>query len=277
MPAQTAVELFGNAVGSTLVTTVFARARGAELFDVPGWEDPGARDVWHALGELAARRGYALEDLVLTDPMNVVGTIRRSEAIDRRVADFVADHPRAQVVTLGIGLCNRASRLAHLDATWIGIDHPDVVALRRELLPDEDVRLVGGSVADRGWVDELDAAAPTVFVAEGLLMYLPPALVTQLLTRSGDATRGAARFVADMHHTLIARIPAPIQRRTGAAYHFGANSPAAFARLSPGWRLVAADDTMAPISRWADRVSRAFALLSRGMMYGVVTLERDRR
>ncbi|WP_070018594.1 class I SAM-dependent methyltransferase [Streptomyces nanshensis] len=268
-------DLFGDAVGSTLVTALYARARGAALFDVTDWDDPQAREAWSALDTMGRERGRRLEDLVLTDVMNVVGTIRRSQDIDARVREFAVEHGHAEVVTLGVGMCNRAARLDGLCAEWTGVDNPDVVALRSRILPDDATRLVAGSVTGRDWLAETDPDSPTVLVAEGLLMYLTRPLVTQLLTRIGDHFTGPTRLVADVHHAAVARMPNPIAKRTGAGFHFGATSPQGFARLSPGWRLAGVDETMTRIRPAAARASRVFRTVSRSLMYGVVTIERE--
>ena len=46
--------------------------------------------------------------------------------------------------------------------------------------------MVGSSVTDPGWIEELPAGGPVLIVAEGLLMYLTPAEVTELLHRLVD-------------------------------------------------------------------------------------------
>lgn len=275
-PTPGTASLFGEDVGATLVTTLHARAVGAERHGVEGWADPQARAAWNVLDGMARERGITLEDLVLGGGMNTVGTVRRSQDMDARVREFAEDHGRIHVVTLGIGLCNRAARLDDLDASWVGVDSPDVAALRAAVLPDDVTRLVPGSVTDRDWLGEVASDRPTVLVAEGLLMYLTRAQVTQLLTRVGDHFTGPTRLIADLHHPLLVMPRAQIARLTGADYRFGVTSPRALAELVPGWRLVAADPTMARISTSAAVVSRVFGGLSRGQMYGVITIERDR-
>lgn len=270
-------EIFGDGVGATLLTTLYARALGSEQYEVPGWEDLQAQEAWTRLSRIGSQRGLDIESMILSDRMNVVGTIERSRAIDRRVRDFVALHPSCQIVSLGLGMCNRASRLEDLEAEWWGVDNPSVIALRSQVLPDDDTHLIPGSVTDPDWMDALDPDRATVLVAEGLLMYLDRSLVTQLLVRTADRMRGPLRLVADMHHTVAVRAPAqPITRLTGARYGFGVSSPAAFAALAPGWRLVAADDIMSPITPAAARISRLFGRVTRGLLYGVITLEGSR-
>lgn len=268
--------MFGNAVGSTLVTALYARARGAESAGVTDWDDPQARQAWEALDVLATEHGITLHDLTLTDTMNVVGTIRRSQDMDARVREFAAQHGHIRVVSLGVGLCNRAARLADLDAEWFGVDSPEVISLRAAVLPHDVTRRASGSVTERGWLSEIEPGPPTVFVAEGLLMYLTRAQTGQLLTRVGDHMTGPTRIVADLHHSLVAKPTAPIAALTGADFHSGTTSPRALAELSPGWRLHATDPTMARISPAAAVVSRIFRAVSGNPMYSVITIERSR-
>ncbi|WP_168581782.1 class I SAM-dependent methyltransferase [Gephyromycinifex aptenodytis] len=274
IPNRAPIDLYGTAVGATLATSLHARAKAGEKYDVGDWRDPQAEEAWAALEQMTRERGGDIHTILQTDQMTLVGTVLRSQAIDERVREFARAHGHVQVVTLGVGLCNRASRLADLDADWIGVDTEGVIALRRKILPQDPTRLVNGSVTQRHWLSEVEPAGPTVIVAEGLLMYLDRPTVTQLLVRLGDHFASPARLIADLHHSLLVLPKAHIAKLTGADFHFGAKSPAAFAQLAPGWRLAATDDTMAPISENAARISKAFATISRGQMYGVVTLDR---
>ena len=70
---------------------------------------------------------------------------------------------------------------------WFDVDLPQVIALRRQLYNEsETYRMVGSSVTDPGWIDELPAGGPVLIVAEGLLMYVTPADVAELLHRLLD-------------------------------------------------------------------------------------------
>jgi O-methyltransferase involved in polyketide biosynthesis len=46
--------------------------------------------------------------------------------------------------------------------------------------------MVGSSVTDPGWLDELPTGGAVLVVAEGILMYLTPADITELLHRLVD-------------------------------------------------------------------------------------------
>ncbi len=119
---------------------------------------------------------------------NQFGAALRSSQLDAWTTDFLKRHPAAVVLHLGCGLHSRAFRLPVPDGVrWFDIDLPQVIALRRQLYSDsENYRMIGSSVTDPGWIDELPTGGPVLIIAEGLLMYLTPDEVTDLLHRLVD-------------------------------------------------------------------------------------------
>lgn len=120
--------------------------------------------------------------LMSSDP----SILLRASRLDTWVRSFLARHPDATVLSLGCGLDSRAFRLDVPAAVqWYDVDYPDVVELRRRLYPQRDnYHLVGSSVTETGWLDEIPVAdGPVLVVAEGLLMYLTRDDVERLLAR----------------------------------------------------------------------------------------------
>ena len=119
---------------------------------------------------------------------NQFGVALRGAQLDAWTTDYLNGHPDAVVLHLGCGLHSRAFRLAVPEGVrWFDVDLPQVIALRRELYSEsETYRMIGSSVTDPGWLDELPAGGPVLIVAEGLLMYLAPADVPELLHRLVD-------------------------------------------------------------------------------------------
>ena len=112
----------------------------------------------------------------------------RSAQFDAWITDYLNGHPDAVVLHLGCGLNSRAFRIAAPEGVrWFDVDLPELIALRRQLYSEsETYRMIGSSVTDPGWLDELPAGGPVMIVAEGLLMYLTPTEVADLLHRLLD-------------------------------------------------------------------------------------------
>jgi methyltransferase (TIGR00027 family) len=128
----------------------------------------------------------------------------RTRVIDEELAAFAS--PGAQLVILGAGLDSRALRLASLGETTVfEIDHPSVQAYKRARvagLPQmaRDLRWVGvdfekddlaGALAAAGY----DRAAPTLFLWEGVTMYLTRAALGATLRALGGLAAPGARLV----------------------------------------------------------------------------------
>ena len=73
------------------------------------------------------------------------------------------------------------------NAQWFDLDQPGVIDLRRKLYDETDAyRMIGSSVTNPVWLDQIPTDRPTVVVAEGLLMYLTERDVRDLLARLAD-------------------------------------------------------------------------------------------
>ncbi len=109
----------------------------------------------------------------------------RAKQLDDWCADFLQRHPDAVVLHLGCGLDGRAFRLDVPPAVqWFDLDQPSVINLRRQLYDEtERYQMIGSSVTDPQWVDQIPTGRPTLVVAEGLLMYVEESEVRQLVAR----------------------------------------------------------------------------------------------
>jgi methyltransferase (TIGR00027 family) len=116
----------------------------------------------------------------------------RAKQFDDWCADFLRRHPDAVVLHLGCGLDGRAFRLTPPSSVlWLDVDQPSVIGLRRRLYPDtEQYRMIGSSVTELQWLDQVPTGRPTLVIAEGLLMYLREDEVRRLLQRLIDRFAG---------------------------------------------------------------------------------------
>ncbi|MFW6596989.1 class I SAM-dependent methyltransferase [Propionibacteriaceae bacterium Y2011] len=139
--------------------------------------------------EIAERIGHPFTDDAGHDPRQALVSVARCRQIDDWARPFLHQHPDAVVLHLGSGVDTRRDRLRPgPGVSWFEVDHPDVIALRRKIIPaPPSVTLIGADVTDLTWLDPIPTGRPTLVVAEGLSMYLPPkkglALVARLVER----------------------------------------------------------------------------------------------
>lgn len=123
-----------------------------------------------------------------------LATTIRTDLVDGLADAYLERFDDPTIVTFGAGLCTRCFRLTAPNTHWIDIDLPNVAALRRELLgtaPNREV--ITSSVLDPRWGERLRhrRAESTLFIAEGILMFLDPGDVRALLTRLAERYPGA--------------------------------------------------------------------------------------
>lgn len=120
---------------------------------------------------------------------------RRALLLDARVRAFAAEHPGGVVVNVGCGLDTTFQRVDNGQLRWVDLDLPEVVRVRRALLPEGPRnRLVAASVLDPGWLDAVVEEGPLLVVAGGVLFYFDePALAVFF---KGLATRRPGAQIA---------------------------------------------------------------------------------
>jgi len=150
--------------------------------------------------------------LVERFPTSEVGGLR--EAIERRTTWFDTVTLRSieagirQVVIAAAGYDCRALRFRTPGVRYIELDHPDTQADKRRILGDLGARTddvgyaaadftvddIGAALADAGH----DATAATLFVVEGLLIYLPRDVIVTLLRALRDRATDGSRLAVSM-------------------------------------------------------------------------------
>jgi O-methyltransferase involved in polyketide biosynthesis len=118
----------------------------------------------------------------------------RALTFDVVVNDVLRTDPDALVVVLGEGLETQFWRVDNGRVRWLTVDLPETADVRRRLLGEDPPRrrLYAGSALEDGWWAEVGATATdrVVVIAQGLLMYLPPAEVRALIARCATAFPG---------------------------------------------------------------------------------------
>ena len=107
--------------------------------------------------------------------LSEVGCVVRGWYFDRAVWRFIETHPNPVVVNVGCGLDTRFQRIGNPKAVYYDLDLPEVIALRRELIPEQpDNVYIAASLLETDWMDDLRRRHPDaefIFIVEGVLMY----------------------------------------------------------------------------------------------------------
>lgn len=176
-----------DGVPETTLWTLYHRAREAGRRGSP-LHDPKARQLLAALDfDFRGRFGSGPPAFG-----RFIGF--RAMTFDRVVLSVLATDPDAVVAVLGEGLETQFWRVDNGRVRWFTVELPETAAVRESLLPADPPRrrLFAGSATDHAWMDELGAQPGdrVVVVAQGLLMYLPPAEVRRLITTCAERFPG---------------------------------------------------------------------------------------
>lgn len=97
----------------------------------------------------------------------------RAKQIDQFIKNFVQERPDCIVVNLGAGLDTTFPRVDNGRMRWYDLDLPEVIELRRELIPETDrSQCIGRSLFDYQWTKEIgEISGGVLLLAAGLLFY----------------------------------------------------------------------------------------------------------
>jgi methyltransferase (TIGR00027 family) len=141
--------------------------------------------------DIIATIGYDLEKFpqlttnLLDRRSRVFDAAVRAKVLDEVVGRFVLRQPEAIVLDLGAGLDSRMFRVNPPPTVdWYDIDFPEVIALRRQLLPQPaNAHNVGADLTDPHWLQDVPRDRPAMMVADGLVLFLQQDDVVSLLNR----------------------------------------------------------------------------------------------
>lgn len=116
----------------------------------------------------------------------------RAAEIDSALRKWIEHHPDGLVVSLGEGLETQARRVDNGRLRWLSVDLPDAIGFREQfIVPTERFRHIAVSALETAWMDAVEPSSSVFVVAQGLLMYLEPKKVRQLLTDIAERFPGA--------------------------------------------------------------------------------------
>jgi O-methyltransferase involved in polyketide biosynthesis len=216
----------------TMLVTLYGRALETKS------QDPILRDP--AAVEAVQRIDYNFESLNVKWN-DILAIAARAKMFDLWVEEFLASHPKASVLHLGCGLDSRVYRVnPPPDVLWFDVDYPEIIELRQRLFAEHaSYRMIGSSVTDPAWLEQVPVDRPALIVAEGLMYYLKEDDVQALVRRIVDRfPSGQIMFDA------ISRLYLKMQKTnvgisaTGARMWWGINDPHELEEWDPRIHLV---------------------------------------
>ncbi|MFK3647439.1 class I SAM-dependent methyltransferase [Lysobacter enzymogenes] len=184
----------------TLLITLYAKAM----------DNRSAHPVLHdrLADDLARRLDYDFERFGLS-PLDIRSLALRSLAIDKWTRAALQSRQDTLVLHLACGLDSRVYRVdPALDVDWLDIDFPEVIRLRRELLPQRlgKYRTLAANVMEPDWIGKLDRDRPVLVIAEGLFPYLDQERVRELLLRLIEHFPQGGQLLCDVYNRLALRL-----------------------------------------------------------------------
>jgi len=203
------VPLACRAIESPRADAIIHDPRAVELFNALG----GSRDFLMGMSEL-----------------DQTFTVMRTRQFDRCARAFLAKSPGGLVVDIGCGLDTRFDRLDDGQMAWLGLDFPEVIALRRQFLPDtERCWSLPCSMLDLTWLDAVaQMNKPVIFLAEGVFPYFSTSDVKPLLMAmaarfpGGEMVFDALSPLMNWFHNQTSSV----LKRSGTRVRWDAKNPA---------------------------------------------------
>ena len=277
MSLQLAEEPLGqtlNAVPSTLLIPLAARALGDAMFPAKAVHDVYAAQALRSLDTDVS--------LFLDDRISVYGVLSRTRIFCDLARHFFSRFPDALGVNLGCGLSHYFQWLDQHIYQWLDADLPQVMALRKQLLPAGGKRLRHAEVdiSQPGWWARLKLprqrdGVPVLLICEGVLMYLEPAQVQSVLREFGENAPVGSELLCDTLCWMAVGCAAlhPSVRHTQAQFRWGPRRLADFTAPHP--RLVVRSEHA--VTEGYDfslsLIEASFRALYGVQMYGITRLE----
>jgi O-methyltransferase involved in polyketide biosynthesis len=126
-----------------------------------------------------------LNTKALDERSKVFDVAVRAKRLDEMVRRFVARQPDAVVLDLGAGLDGRIFRVnPPATVEWYDVDFPEVVALRKRVLPASvNAHNIGANLTDPDLLHNVPSDRPAIIVADGVVQFLALKDFVSLLKR----------------------------------------------------------------------------------------------
>lgn len=161
-------------------------------------------------------KSIVAETLLIPLYMRAKESRRNNPILYDKAAEWLADSLEydysqfdgAKLSEVGCGLDTRFQRIGSQKAVFYDLDLPEVIALRRELIPEQpDNVYIEASLLETDWMDDLRRKHPEaefIFIVEGVLMYFYEKQVKSFLHHVANRFGGGELWF-DVCGTIMSR------------------------------------------------------------------------
>ena len=260
-------------VPSTLLIPLAARAFGDAMFPTFAAGD--------AFAAPALRKMDVDVSLFLRDKASVFGVLSRTQVFRQLAHDFFEHHPHAIGANLGCGLTHYFQWLDNHTNHWLDADVPQVMRLRKRLLPAPKKRHLNALVdlSKPGWwqmlgLPERNSEVPVLLMCEGVLMYLEAHEVEHVLQEFGQNAPAGSEMLFDTLSWLAIGCASmhPSVCHTHAEFKWGSKHMRDFTAPHPRLTIRSDHSIMDDYDFSLALVSSSFRALWGVPLYGVIRL-----
>ena len=117
-------------------------------------------------------------------PLSQAAWVMRSLCVDEVIRKFLEEYPDGSVVNVGCGMDTTFERVDNGRMRWYDLDLPDVIALRRNFISENERRtMIASSFLDEAWLEQIEINGNVLFIAAGVLYYFEEEEVKQFFLR----------------------------------------------------------------------------------------------
>ena len=165
----------------------------------------------------------------------------RALLIDELCNKYISEHLNATIIHLGCGLDSRCLRVNQDFDTWYDIDYENVIDIRKKFYDtDSKHKMIGSSVIDYKWLDQIKSTDNIMVVAEGLTMYLSEEEIKELVSQINNKL-GDAHLLFDAYSkkgVRSSKIKNPVNQMN-AEVKYGIDNPDEFLSLNDNLEYIA--------------------------------------
>ena len=161
--------------------------------------------------------------------------------IDELCNKYILEHPNVTIIHLGCGLDSRCLRVNQNYGIWYDIDYENVIKIREKFYDiNSKYKMIGSSVMNFKWLEQIDNSENILIVMEGLTMYLSEGEIKELITQINKKFRNV-HLLFDAYSKMgikSSKIKNPVNKMN-AKIKYGIDNPKEFLSLNENLEHIA--------------------------------------